>query len=54
MALFGKPKYTVVKVKKHDIPEGLWTKCPDCGDIIYNKALEDNAKVCPKCDYHSP
>jgi acetyl-CoA carboxylase carboxyl transferase subunit beta len=51
--MFGKPKYTIVKVaKKKDIPEGLWTKCEDCGDIIYNKALEENMKVCPKCNYH--
>ncbi len=51
--MFGKPKYTIVKVaKKKDIPEGLWTKCEDCGEIIYNKALEENMKVCPKCGYH--
>jgi len=54
MALFGKPKYTVVRVKKKEIPEGLWTKCEDCGETIYNKALEENQKVCPKCDYHLP
>lgn len=52
MALFGKPKYTMVQVKKRDIPEGLWTKCEECGEIVYNKALEDNLKVCPKCQYH--
>lgn len=54
MALFGKPRYTIVKVakKKKDIPEGLWTKCEECGEIIYNKKLEDNLKVCPKCNYH--
>ncbi len=52
MALFGKPKYTIVKVKKRDIPEGLWTKCEECGEIIYNKTLEENCKVCPKCQYH--
>jgi len=51
--MFGKSKYTIVKVaKKKDIPEGLWTKCEDCGEIIYNKALEENMKVCPKCNYH--
>ncbi len=51
--MFGKSKYTIVKVsKKKEIPEGLWTKCEDCGEIIYNKALEENMKVCPKCDYH--
>ena len=52
MAIFGRPQYTVVRVKKRDIPEGLWTKCDECGEIIYNKALEENLKVCPKCQYH--
>ena len=53
MALFGKPRYTIVKVsKKKNIPEGLWTKCDECGEIIYNKKLEENLRVCPKCDFH--
>jgi acetyl-CoA carboxylase carboxyl transferase subunit beta len=53
MSLFGKRKYTFVKlVKKKDIPHGLWTKCPDCGEIIYNKTLRENSKVCQKCSYH--
>ncbi len=39
-------------VKRRDIPEGLWTKCEQCGEIIYNKTLEEDLKVCPKCDYH--
>jgi len=53
MPIFGKPKYTVVKVsRKKTMPEGLWTKCEDCGEIVYNKALEENFRVCPKCQYH--
>jgi len=53
MALFGKPRYTIVKVaKKKGVPEGLWTKCEECGEIVYNKKLEENLKVCPKCNYH--
>src|SRR3989338_1860903 len=53
MALFGKPKYTIVKIsKKRDMPGGLWTKCEGCGEIIYNKALEENFRVCPKCNFH--
>ena len=39
-------------LKRRDIPEGLWTKCVECGEIIYNKTLEEDYKVCPKCDYH--
>jgi len=52
MALFGKPKYTIVRVKKKDIPDGLWTKCEECNQMLYNKTLEENFKVCPKCNYH--
>ena len=52
MAIFGGPKYTKVRIKKLDIPEGLWTKCEECGELIYNKVLEENSKVCPKCQYH--
>ena len=39
-------------MKRRDIPEGLWTKCEECGEIIYNKTLEEDLKVCPKCDHH--
>lgn len=52
MALFGKPKYTIVRSKKKEIPEGLWTKCEECNATLYNKNLEENLKVCPKCNYH--
>jgi len=52
MALFGKPKYTLVRVRKKDIPDGLWTKCPECSQPIYNKTLSENFWACPKCNYH--
>lgn len=53
MALFHKPKYIKVTVsKKKGIPGGLWTKCRGCGEIIYNKKLEENLYVCPKCNFH--
>lgn len=52
MALFGEKKYTLINVKKKDIPAGLWTKCPECQVPIYRKELENNLNVCPKCKYH--
>ncbi len=52
MALFGKPKYTIVRIRKKEIPDGLWTKCEGCSQALYNKTLEENLKVCPKCNYH--
>ena len=49
-----KPKYTIVKVakKRGDIPENLWAKCEECGELIYKKKLDENMKVCHKCNYH--
>jgi len=55
MALFKKNlKYTLVRVKKKDIPEGLWVKCQVCNKAIFKKKLEENLKVCPYCNFHFP
>lgn len=54
MAIFHKPKYSTVTVKKKDIPQGLWKKCPESGEIIYNKDLEENQNVVPKSGFHFP
>ncbi|MDP8212395.1 MAG: acetyl-CoA carboxylase, carboxyltransferase subunit beta [Candidatus Zapsychrus exili] len=51
MSLFGKKKYTLVNVKKKEMP-ALWTKCPECAAVTYNKELEGNDNVCPKCGWH--
>ena len=40
-----------IKVENITFP-GLWTKCVHCGAQITNKDLEENAMVCPQCDYH--
>ncbi len=37
---------------KKSVPDGLWTKCKKCEEIIYNKELESNFMVCPKCGYY--
>ncbi len=54
MPFFSKPKYSTVRVKKKDIPTGLYTKCPETGEIIYNKELDQNWMVVPKSGYHFP
>lgn len=38
--------------KKKSVPEGLWSKCPSCDQVIFNKTLLEGYSVCPKCDYH--
>lgn len=52
MALFGKSNYTFVKVKRKEIPDGLWTKCPGCDNPTYSKELKNNLNVCVKCNFH--
>ncbi len=52
MPFFRKKNYSTVKVRKREIPDGLWLKCPSCNEIIFKQELEANAKVCPKCDFH--
>ncbi|HEY6097917.1 MAG TPA: acetyl-CoA carboxylase, carboxyltransferase subunit beta [Anaeromyxobacter sp.] len=34
------------------VPEGLWVKCDSCRQILYNKELARNFKICPKCGFH--
>jgi acetyl-CoA carboxylase carboxyl transferase subunit beta len=49
-----KPKLGGGKSRKREIPEGLWTKCPKCANLVFDKELDENLKVCPKCQYHFP
>ncbi len=52
MSLFGRKKYTLVNIKKKDIPAGLWIKCPDCSAPLYKKELTDSLRICQKCGCH--
>ncbi len=53
MGIFkSKPAIKLSLGKKREMPEGLWHKCPSCGEVIHNLQLNQNLKVCPKCDHH--
>ena len=54
MALFGsnKKNYSTITVKKRDVPDGLWMKCPSCAEIVYKEEVAANLEVCTKCDHH--
>jgi acetyl-CoA carboxylase carboxyl transferase subunit beta len=53
MAWFKKARKPIAtKEKASRVPEGLWVKCPDCSQIIYNKDLTTNLNVCTKCAHH--
>jgi acetyl-CoA carboxylase carboxyl transferase subunit beta len=48
-----KPSQSSASAEKPSrVPEGLWVKCPDCAQVLYNKDLESNLHVCPKCSHH--
>lgn len=47
---FVRPK--VKKITAKEIADNLWTKCPNCGQMLFNKELEKNDYVCFKCDHH--
>lgn len=38
--------------KPSKVPEGLWTKCDSCGEILQTKNLRENLRVCPICGHH--
>lgn len=42
----------IISTRKASIPEGVWTKCPSCDQVLYRLALKENLEVCPKCQYH--
>lgn len=52
MPFFRRRNVSEVKVRKREMPDGLWLKCPSCNEIIFKQELEQNAKVCPKCNFH--
>ncbi|MDD3432205.1 MAG: hypothetical protein PHW05_00240, partial [Tepidiphilus sp.] len=37
---------------RHNVPEGLWTKCEACDEVLYAADLERELRVCPKCGHH--
>jgi acetyl-CoA carboxylase carboxyl transferase subunit beta len=47
-----KPKLASAKSRKREIPEGLWTKCPKCSTMVFDKELDENLKVCTHCQHH--
>jgi acetyl-CoA carboxylase carboxyl transferase subunit beta len=53
MAWFKRSKENISSDgQKKDIPDGMWTKCSGCSEIIHKKQLEQNLFTCPKCNFH--
>ena len=52
MGIFSKRSVADLGEKKKDMPEGLWVKCPSCGESLYEQALAKNLRVCSHCGHH--
>jgi acetyl-CoA carboxylase carboxyl transferase subunit beta len=53
MAWFRRSKASLeTGVQRRDVPDGMWTKCDGCGEIIHRKQLEQQLFTCIKCGYH--
>ena len=48
---FVRPKIRAL-VGKEDVPDNLWTKCPNCEQMIFHRELADNLQVCHHCNHH--
>lgn len=52
MAWFIRTNKNIQEQKQKEMPDGLWTKCPSCSEILFKKQLEENLFTCPKCSHH--
>ena len=52
MTIFKKPTLKFSGKNRREMPEGLWTKCPGCSEMVHHLAVEENLRVCPKCGHH--
>jgi acetyl-CoA carboxylase carboxyl transferase subunit beta len=52
MGFFSKRSVSDLGEKKKDMPEGLWVKCPSCGESLYESALAKNLRICTHCGHH--
>jgi len=53
MSWFKREDHEIVNDSEKTVrTEGLWTRCPDCGKILFKAELEANQQVCPHCGHH--
>ncbi len=53
MAWFRRSKVSILQeAQRKEIPDGMWSKCDRCGEIIHRKQLEEQSFTCVKCGHH--
>ena len=51
IANYVRPKINSL-FSRREVPENLWSKCPECGTMLFHRELADNLNVCTSCDHH--
>jgi len=49
---FRRKSQNIKTINKRDTKEGMWVKCPDCGEVVYSNLLISTFYMCPSCSYH--
>ena len=49
---FVRPKISGILGTKRDVPENMWVKCPETGEMVFYRDLEANQFVIPRSGYH--
>ena len=49
---FRRKSQNIKTINKKDTKEGMWIKCPDCGEVVYSNLLVSTFYMCPSCSYH--
>lgn len=52
MGIFDKPRLKRASKGRDNLPDDLWTKCPDCGELLHTLDLKQNNLVCTNCSHH--
>jgi acetyl-CoA carboxylase carboxyl transferase subunit beta len=52
MGIFDKTRLKRASKGKDNLPDDLWTKCPDCGELLHTLDLKQNDLVCTNCSHH--
>jgi len=52
MGIFDKPRLKRASKNRESVPDDLWTKCPDCGEMLHTLDLKQNNLVCTHCSHH--
>ena len=48
---YVRPKINSI-FSRREVPDNLWTKCPECGTMLFHRELKAAQNTCPNCNHH--